>query len=72
MLTKSLRCGGKAAGDPIYKHLGFDESRILLSVCICGIVHVLGVNYVQGRLLNHKATNNYVQGRLLNHKATNN
>ena len=34
ILSKSLRCGGKAAGDPIYKHQGLVESRILLSVCM--------------------------------------
>ena len=33
MPSKGSRCGGKAAGDPIYKHLGLVGSRILLSVC---------------------------------------
>ena len=32
MLSMGLRCGGKAAGDPVYKHQGPEESRILLSV----------------------------------------
>ena len=32
MLSMGLRCGGKAAGDPVYKCQGPEESRILLSV----------------------------------------
>ena len=33
MPSVGLRCGGKAAGDPVYKHQGLKESRILLNVC---------------------------------------
>ena len=40
MPLKGWRCGGKAAGDPIYKHLGLEESKILLSVC----TYRIGVN----------------------------
>ena len=36
ILSKSLVCGGKAAGDPIYKHRELVGSRILLSVCTHG------------------------------------
>ena len=32
MPSMGLRCGGKAAGDPVYKYQGPEESRILLSV----------------------------------------
>ena len=27
LLSKGLRCGGKAAGDPVYKHQGLFESK---------------------------------------------
>ena len=32
MFSMGLRCGGKAAGDPVYKYQGPEESIILLSV----------------------------------------
>ena len=38
MPSVGLRCGGKAAGDPVYKHQGPKESRILLNVYTYSLV----------------------------------
>ena len=47
---KGLRCGEKAAGDPVYKHQGPKESRILLNVytysCLIGDCWVMIVMYL--------------------------
>ena len=46
MLSMGLRCGGKAAGDPVYKCQGPEESRILLSVYTYSIIGLIdGYDY---------------------------
>jgi hypothetical protein len=40
LFPKGSRCGGKAADDPIHKHLELDENKILRSVCMCYLVEM--------------------------------